>query len=180
VTAITLAATVWSAKPIYGPLRREFGWSEEAIYAAGVISVMLTAAALPHALRIGIRHGARTVATAGCLACGVIALVLVPNLTHFWQLAAILSVLGIVRAWVLAGGWLPLLQALGRRGAVIAEAASAVVSAALLTPWIAEAVYRNSWREGVAACAGLLLVLAAPIAYVLLPGRAQVARERSP
>lgn len=169
--ALALAATVWAAKPLYGPLQQEFRWPGAGLTAAAVLSLLVTVACLPPALALSRRCGVRLVATLGALGAGCVTLLVLPNLTHLWQLGATLALIGVGRAAVVAGAWRQLVRTLGIRGAGLAVIAAVATSLAGITPWIAEAVYRNSWREGSAACGGLLLVLASPLAYVLLPGR---------
>lgn len=172
VLALASGATLWSAWPLRGPLGQEFGWSNGALAAVTVLSVAVTVLLLPRSLWLAGVAGVRATVTVGCLACGLIALLALPNLTHLWQLGASLALLGVSRSWVVAGAWLQLRRAL-RRGGWIALPAALLAGLGGVTPWIGEIVYRNSWREGVAACAGLLLVIATPLAYVLLPGREQ-------
>jgi MFS family permease len=171
VLAIMLAATAWAAKPLYDPLQQEFRWSPGALALVAAVSALVTLACLPWALTLARRRGVRPVTTAGALGAGVVALLVVPNLTHLWQLAATLALIGIGRAAVCAGAWRELARTLGPWGAGLAVLAALASSVAGITPWIAEVVYRNSWREGAAACGGILIVLASPLAYVLLPGR---------
>jgi len=109
-------------------------------------------------------------ALGGCLVSGLILLLVLPNLTHFWQLVAMLLALGIGRALILGGAWHQLRQAVSVTRALPGLLAYAIVGAAVVTPWVAQIIYRNSWREGAAACGVLLLIVAAPISYLLLPG----------
>jgi hypothetical protein len=91
------------------------------------------------------------------------------------------ALLGSTRALAGAGCWLEMSDWLGGRAAVTATFAATLVGAIAVTPWVSQIVYRNSWREGVAVCAGLLLVISTPLGYVLLPGRAAaVPRHESP
>jgi len=179
VLALASGATVWSAWPLRGPLGEEFGWSNVALAVAAAFSLAVTGVALPSSGRLACRFGVRATATAGCLLAGLIVLLALPNLTHLWQLAASLALLGLPRAWVLAGGWQLFRSALRGASALLAVAAALLTGLAGVTPWISEIVYRNSWREGAAACAGLLLLIATPIAYVLLPGK-QLASDGPP
>src|SRR5439155_16657070 len=103
--ALTLAATVWSAKPLYGPLRREFGWSPWLVAGSGVISMVVTAGLFRRCERAAERYGVRTPATLGCLGAGLVLLLVSPNLTHAWQLAATLVLVGVTRAAVAAATW---------------------------------------------------------------------------
>lgn len=169
--ALASGASVWSAWPLRGPLGEEFGWSKAALTIVGLLSLAVSAVLWPWSCRLVCRFGVRSTLTAGCLAAGLIVLLALPNLTHFWQLGASLALLGVPRAWVLAGGWRMLRHALRRVPALLALLAALLTGLAGVTPWISEIVYRNGWREGAAACAGLLLLIATPLAYVLLPGR---------
>jgi hypothetical protein len=171
VLAMALAATVWGAKPLYDPLQQEFHWPAAAVAVGAALSLLVSVLCLPNAVALSRRTGVRLVVTAGALGTGCLILLVVPNLTHLWQLVATLALVGVGRAAVVAGSWRQLARTLGMRGAGLAALACIAASAAGITPWIAELVYRNSWREGAAACGGLLIVLASPLAYVLLPGR---------
>lgn len=180
VLALASGATVWSAWPLRGPLGEEFGWSNAALAIGGLLSLAVSAALWPWSRRLACRFGVRATVTAGCLAAGLVVLLALPNLTHLWQLDASLALLGVPRAFVLAGGWRQLRLALRRVPALIALLAALGTGLAGVTPWLSEIVYRNSWREGAAACAGLLLLIAAPLAYVLLPGREADRRDTAP
>jgi hypothetical protein len=173
VLALASAATVWSAWSLRGPLGEEFGWSAASLTIVGVLSLAVSAALWPWSCRLVCRFGVRATVTLGCLAAGLILLLALPNLTHLWQLGASLALLSMPRALVLAGGWRQLRHLLRRVPALLALLAALLTGLAGVTPWISEIVYRNSWREGVAACAGLLFLIATPLAYVLLPGREQ-------
>jgi len=178
--ALASAATVWAAWPLHGPLAEEFSWSNAALAIVGSLSLGVSAALWPWSRRLVCRFGVRATATAGCLAAGLIVLLALPNLTHLWQLGASLTLLGVARAFVFAGGWRMLRHALHRAPALLAFLAALLTGLAGVTPWIGEIVYRNSWREGAAACAGLLLLVATPLAYVLLPGREQPCAGAAP
>lgn len=179
VLALTSGTTIWSAWPLRGPLGEEFGWPHAALALVAALSLAVTALLWPWSCRLVCRYGVRATATAGCLGAGLIVLVLLPNLTHLWQLGGSLALIGVARAWTLAAGWRALRQPLLRMPALLALFTALLTGLAGVTPWLGEIVYRNSWREGVAACAGLLLLIAAPLAYVLLPGRERVCSEPS-
>ncbi|HLZ69143.1 MAG TPA: hypothetical protein VKV26_04455 [Dehalococcoidia bacterium] len=169
--ALNAGAGVWAALPLHGSMGQEFAWPNAALILVGAISLAATGLAMHGAVLLTRRAGVRTPVTAGSLAGGLLLLLALPNLTHLWQLTATLILLGLARAAVLAGGWQQLRHALPRAGAWPALAASLLAGLGGVTPWLSAIVYRNSWREGAAACAGLLLLLAAPLSYVLLPGR---------
>ncbi len=177
--ALMSGASVWSAWALRGPLGQEFGWSNAALAAVAALSLVVTLSLLPRTLPLVRLAGVRAAITAGCLLGGLIALLALPNLTHLWQFGTSLALLGVPRSWVLAGAWVQLRQALRVRVAWLALLASLLAGLGGVTPWISQIVYRNSWREGVAACAGLLLLIATPLAYVLLPGREQRCRDAS-
>ncbi len=178
--ALASAVTVWAAWPLRGPLGEEFGWSSTALATVGLLSLAVSAALWPWSRRLVCRFGVGSTVTAGCLGAGLIVLLALPNLTHLWQLGASLALLGVPRALVFAGGWRMLRHALRRVPALLAFLAALLTGLAGVTPWISEIVYRNSWREGAAACAGLLLLIATPLAYVLLPGREQACAGTAP
>lgn len=168
--AALAAATIWSAKPVYAPLHAEFGWPPAALVAALALSFALTAVALRPLDRLALVATGRAWASGGLIMGGAMALLLLPTLTQLWQFFVALALLGLARAATLLGLWRTLRLWCSRR-----IAAPLLLLAAGLGVWpanalIGQAVYRNSWREGVATAAGLLL-LAAPCAYVLLPGR---------
>ncbi len=168
---VASAATVWSAKPLYGPMVAEFGWHPRPLVIAASASIAITALLTSHADRLAGRLGVRSVTLGGCLASGLLLLLVLPNLTHLWQLMAMLLALGVGRALILGGAWHQLRQALSTARASLGILVCTVIDAGVVTSWVAQIVYRNSWREGAAACGGLLLVIAAPISYLLLPGR---------
>jgi hypothetical protein len=175
--AILTAATVWAAKPVYGPLHAEFTWPPLAIVTALLLSLGVSVAALRPLDGWSRVRTARGWATGGLLGGAAAILLLLPNLTHLWQFGAALALIGLARSAVLVGLWRTLRVWL--RPAV---ATAALTIAGLAGIWpaaviIGDTVYRNSWREGVAACGGLLL-LAAPLAYILLPGREATALGR--
>jgi hypothetical protein len=178
VALLVSGATVWAAVPVLGPLDAEFHWPAAASAAAGALSLAVTATATPRCIGFAHRAGPRAAATVGCLTAGALLLLALPNLTHFWQFGAALLLLGVPRALVLAGAWVELRRALSARKVVAALVVAALLGAVTVTPWAAQVVYRNSWREGVAACAGLLILIAAPPAYVLLRGREACDRGR--
>lgn len=174
--ALLGGATVWAAKPVYGLLHAEFGWSPAALAASALASLVATAVAAA-----GWRwRSPRRAATSGLLVCGVIALLALPNLTHLWQLVLALLALGVARGVALRGLWRVLRLGAGRTGAGLALAAAFVAGIWPAASVVAVTVYRNSWREGVAACGGLLLALATPLAYVLLPGAETPAPSATP
>lgn len=169
--ALSAGATLWAALPLRGPLAAEFGWSGVLQALVAATSLGVTAAALPWALPLARGRGVRLTVTGGSLGAGLIALLVLPNLTHFWQMLLGGLALGATRAGILAGVWLALRRLFGARLSLALVALLSAAGALLVTPWVSQVVYRNSWREGAAACAGLLLAVCAPLAYVLLPGR---------
>lgn len=169
-TAVLSSATVWCAWPLYGPLYTEFHWSAVLFAGAGTVSLGFTGASVLRLPAAVPRIGVRTTVLTGCLAAGLTMLLIVPNLTHFWQMALVMLALGIARGLVLAGAWHELRRGLGGGPSVCAVSLAFIAGLAVLSPWIAQVIYRNSWREGAATCGGLLLVVASPLAYLLLPG----------
>ena len=168
--AVLAAATLWAAQPVYGPLRAEFAWPPAAIVCAAALSLVVSCAALRPLDRFAPIATARAWTTGGLLASGATALLLLPTLTHLWQLVGVLALLGVLRAAALLGIWRTLRLWFSRRLAVLALCGAALAGLWPAAAIVGATIYRNSWREGVAATAGLLL-LAAPLAYVLLPGR---------
>ena len=168
--AIAAATTAWSAKPLYGPLRDEFGWTPAVLGPALVASLALTGALAQPLSRTVRWVGIRAATCAGTLGCGLLMILALPNLTHLWQVCVVLVTLGPCRALIAAGAWRAQRRALPALWALAAAAGAPLFGLVAVTPWIAQVVYRNSWREGAAACGGLLLVVASPLAYVLLPG----------
>jgi hypothetical protein len=138
---------------------------------AGVVSIGITAGCIPPFLGMTHRTGVRSLTVGGCLSSGLLLLLVLPNLTHMWQAMLLILMLGFTRAGTLAGAWHELRRGLSRLPAFAASSLSLLVGLLIVTPWIAQIVYRNSWREGAAACGGLMLIIASPIAYILLPGR---------
>ena len=171
ICAVVLAAaTVWAAKPVYGPLHAEFAWPPLAIGAALLLSLGITALTLRPFDRWASVRTARGWATGGLLGGAALVLLLLPNLTHLWQFVGALALIGLARGAALVGLWRALRGWLGRAIAVALLSLATLAGAWPAAAIIGDTVYRNSWREGVAACGGLL-ALAAPLAYVLLPGR---------
>lgn len=170
VLTLVVFCTGWAAIPLWGALHTEFGWSPSTGVAAAVASLVASAACLRPSLAIAARAGPRMATTAACLASGASVLLGLPNLTHAWQLVLLGVAIGAGRSLVVAGIHEELGWTLSARLAASIEAAAAVVGLPLLTPWISLVVYRNSWREGAATVGGVLLVGAAPLAYVLFHG----------
>ncbi len=168
--ALVSAATVWSAKPLYGPLQAEFHWPAASLAATGFLSLAITAATIWRLRDLRQCVGERHAAIAGCLLSGLLLLIGLPNQTHLWQTVLLVLALGLTRAAVLAAAWDEFRRGLSPGLAVAVAGLSALAGLLIVTPWIAEVIYRNSWREGAAVCGGLLLIIALPLAYVLLPG----------
>ena len=171
VCAVLLAAgSYWAAWPVAGPLNAEFGWGMPALGAALLLSPAATTLVLLPAARLAPRLAPRTWATSGLLAGGATVLLAPPNLTHFWQLCAALVLAGAACGLALFGLWQTLRWGAPRclaAALLLLGCLAGILPAAL---GIGSIVARNSWREGVAASGGIL-ILASPLAYILLPGR---------
>jgi len=149
----------------------EFHWQPSALRVSLAVSLVISGIAFFPLLHKAPPHaGVRAMVFSGCFTSGVVMLLVIPNLTHLWQFWLALVALGAMRSVTLAGCWRELKHALPERAALFVAIGAAAGGALLFTPWISDLVYRNSWREGAAACAGLLLVVATPIAFILLPG----------
>ncbi len=168
--ALTSAATVWSGRPLYSPLKAEFHWPAALMTTAGLASLGITAFSIWWMRDFVDRMGERRAAVTGCLWSGLLLLLGLPNLTHLWQASLLLLALGLTRAAVLSAAWHEFRRGLAPRLALGAAALSALAGLLIATPWIAQVTYRNSWREGAAFSGGILLILATPFAYILMPG----------
>jgi hypothetical protein len=169
-TGLTAACTIFAAAPLYGSMRDEFHWQTPTLAAAGVLSLAISAVAYPAALVVTCESSVRLGATAGSLGAGLLLLLALPNLTHFWQFVVVLAALGLPRSLVFSAGWMELRRHTAALRAALVVAAAVVLASLAVTPWLSELVYRNSWREGAAAAGGALLLIATPLSYVLLPG----------
>jgi hypothetical protein len=168
--SIVDATTFWAAKPVYGPLHTEFLWPPAALTVAAALSLALTAVVLQPLDRLAMVTTGRAWASGGLIASCAAVLLLLPTLSHLWQFVGALLLLGLTRAAALLGIWRTLRLWFQRRIALLLLLVAAVMGVWPATALIGQTIYRNSWREGVAAAAALAL-LAAPFAYVLLPGR---------
>jgi hypothetical protein len=168
--AALASATLWAAKPVYGPLHAEFAWSPAVLAVAAALSLAITTVLLRPLDRLVMIQTGRAWACGGLIGCGLAALLVLPTLTHLWQFVGALVLLGPTRAAALLGLWRTLRLSFQRRIVALLLLAAAVLGIWPATALVGQTIYRNSWREGVATAAGLLL-LAAPLAYVLLPGR---------
>ena len=169
-TAMVTAATAVSLWPLLGPMSDEFHWQLPVLQVSLAVSLAVSAITFFPLLHRAPLAGVRAMVFGGCFTSGGVMLLVVPNLTHLWQFWLVLVALGATRSIALAGCWRELKRALPERAAPFLAIGAAAGGGLLFTPWISELVYRNSWREGAAACAGLLLAVATPIAYILLPG----------
>lgn|GEM_PF-1974714 len=168
--ALLATGTFWAAWPIASPLNKDFDWGVPALGAALLLSLAATALALLLALGRAPRLAPRTWATVGLLGGGATVLLTLPNLTRFWQLCAALVLIGAARGFALLGLWQTLHWAASRRVAAALLLLGCLAGILATTLGIGPIVARNSWREGVAASGGVL-ILAAPLAYIALPGR---------
>lgn len=171
IFSLTCATSVYVAKPLYGPLRQEFGWPAGSLWSGGALSLASTFALLPLSGRVIACCSPRACATAAALLTCVLLLLCTPTLTHLWQLEAVLLLIAPLRALLLATTALEVHHTAGWRIGGPILVAAALLGALLWGRWLADLIYRNSWREGAAAAGGGMLLLAAPLSYVLLPGR---------
>jgi hypothetical protein len=167
---MTAATTIWAAGPMYAPMRDEFGWPAALVVGAAAASLAMSGLCLRMGVCASQRAGVRTIATVTALLSALALLLVLPNLTHLWQLWLASIVVGVSRGGALAALWLQLRTGLGRNTALGAVCVFIAAGAASV-PWVNQAVMRTSWREGTAECAAVLLLLVAPLAYVLLPGK---------
>jgi len=153
------------------PMSAEFGWNRSTISLAAAIGALVSGLSQPFLGRLYDRLGGRKLILSSLLVSGVCTMLLA--LTH--NVVFLIMVFGVVLAIAIGGSSLTTTSALlakwfhrQRATAVALNASGASVGGLLLVPFTVYLIHLAGWRTAWVVLGLLILVLALPLAWILL------------